>query len=85
MNEEPSAEVIKGASANITYTLCPRCGEEDMYVDCLSRRDNKTMICTQCGTMEAMFDLSIQRYTRLGQKTEKEIEDMKRVERAWLD
>lgn len=43
---------------------CPRCGrqtlQEEQALNALSRRDNKTYICSACGTGEAMFDLAIQ-------------------------
>jgi predicted RNA-binding Zn-ribbon protein involved in translation (DUF1610 family) len=41
---------------------CPRCGEERLWVgdmvalNALSRSDNKTYICSPCGTDEAMID-----------------------------
>jgi predicted RNA-binding Zn-ribbon protein involved in translation (DUF1610 family) len=41
---------------------CPRCGEERLWVgdrvalNALSRRDNKTYICSPCGQNEAMND-----------------------------
>lgn len=34
--------------------ICPRCGREFERLLALSRKDNKTMICDQCGTEEAM-------------------------------
>lgn len=34
---------------------CPRCGKEIDY-PALSRRDNKTEICSDCGTQEALED-----------------------------
>ena len=42
---------------NITPWICPRCGEETTSFPALSRRDNKTKICSRCGTEEAMIDL----------------------------
>ncbi|KKN53354.1 hypothetical protein LCGC14_0603240 [marine sediment metagenome] len=39
--------------------LCPRCGAFFNGFTALSRRDNKTNICSPCGTDEAMFDLNI--------------------------
>ena len=34
---------------------CPRCKEEkDMRFPALSRADNKTLICSPCGTEEAL-------------------------------
>lgn len=35
---------------------CPRCGREVNELLALSRRDNKTMICDDCGVEEAMWD-----------------------------
>ena len=34
--------------------MCPRCGKEYERLLALSRTDNKTMICDQCGTEEAL-------------------------------
>lgn len=34
--------------------ICPRCGKETEWLRALSRKDNKTMICDQCGTEEAL-------------------------------
>ncbi len=40
---------------------CPRCGEpkidEREVMNALSRRDNKTYICSDCGTEEALVDI----------------------------
>ena len=40
--------------------LCPRCKQVRLYKDlalnALSRRDNDTYICSDCGTAEAMED-----------------------------
>lgn len=36
--------------------ICPRCGKEYEGYPALSRKDNKTKICSQCGTMEAISD-----------------------------
>jgi len=35
---------------------CPRCGKSYVGFPALSRRDNKTDICSKCGTEEAMVD-----------------------------
>ncbi len=35
---------------------CPRCGREFKRLLALSRRDNRTMICDECGVMEALDD-----------------------------
>jgi transcription elongation factor Elf1 len=37
--------------------ICPRCGKEFLkYLAALCRVDNKTLICSECGTQEAMED-----------------------------
>lgn len=43
------------------YETCPRCHRNDLIADdpalnSLSRRDNKTYICNDCGNDEAMID-----------------------------
>lgn len=35
---------------------CPKCGESFLEVPALSRRDNKTEICSHCGMLEAIED-----------------------------
>ena len=40
-------------------SICPRCGNEYDDFPALSRRDNKTDICSACGTEEALIDASI--------------------------
>lgn len=37
--------------------ICPKCGREFERLLALSRTDNKTMICDECGTMEALDSL----------------------------
>lgn len=43
--------------------ICPRCGKGTMYekqvLNALSRRDNETYICTECGTAEAFVDMGM--------------------------
>ena len=41
-------------NGNIITWTCPRCGKETNDYPALSRTDNKTNICSQCGTDEAM-------------------------------
>lgn len=36
--------------------MCPRCHQPIGEYPALSRRDNKTKICSQCGTLEALED-----------------------------
>ena len=40
----------------MTYLICPRCDEPCRGHPALSRRDNKTYICSDCGNAEAMND-----------------------------
>ena len=35
---------------------CPRCGDEITAFPALSRLDNETYICSECGTKEALFN-----------------------------
>jgi predicted RNA-binding Zn-ribbon protein involved in translation (DUF1610 family) len=42
-----------------TYATCPRCGQERLRIDrpalnALSRTDNKTYVCSDCGTSEGL-------------------------------
>ena len=39
--------------------LCPRCGSSLGRATALSRRDNKTSVCTPCGADEAYLDSKI--------------------------
>tara|TARA_R110002110_G_scaffold162785_9_gene362291 strand:- start:1108 stop:1290 length:183 start_codon:yes stop_codon:yes gene_type:complete len=42
-------------------TECPTCKEQTLHeeevLNCLSRKDNKTYICGNCGLREALSDL----------------------------
>ena len=45
---------------NITRTaVCPRCGKEYTGRPALSRADNQTPICPDCGTREALESIGI--------------------------
>jgi len=41
--------------------VCPRCGRTYCGRPALSREDNKTLICPDCGTREALETLGISR------------------------
>lgn len=43
--------------------VCPRCGKEYKEYPALSRKDNKTYICPDCGTAEAFEDFFNTEYT----------------------
>ena len=50
--------------------ICPKCGRSFERLLALSRIDNKTMICDECGTKEALDSLpqgvlSLQERTRI--------------------
>ena len=39
---------------------CPRClGELKPPMTAISRRDNKTLVCSQCGNEEGMIDVGV--------------------------
>jgi len=44
----------------VKYKKCPRCGQRKFHpiktMNALSRRDNETYICSDCGVEEAMED-----------------------------
>ena len=42
---------------------CPRCDKEMKEDPALSRRDNKTDICSDCGQVEALEDYYGERWT----------------------
>ena len=39
------------------FPVCPRCHKEYTSHPAISRKDNLTRICSECGTQEALFDL----------------------------
>ena len=45
---------------NITRTaICPRCGKEYTGRPAISRADNQTPLCPDCGTREALESIGI--------------------------
>ena len=48
---------MKTVSAHIT--VCPRCGRTYHGLPALSREDNKTLICPDCGVREALATLGV--------------------------
>lgn len=45
---------------NITRTaVCPRCGKEYTGRPALSRADNQTPLCPDCGTREALESIGV--------------------------
>ena len=41
------------------FSVCPRCGRPFMEPPAISRKDNVTRICPDCGTREALASLGI--------------------------
>jgi len=39
--------------------ICPKCGQQFTGHPALSRRDNKTLICPDCGTREALESIGV--------------------------
>lgn len=74
-NIEEAVRIIK--KTRVTVQRCPRCltgfftpyGNEVKFVPgvspafaALSRRDNKTLICSECGTQEAFEDMGYEKW-----------------------
>lgn len=60
---------------------CPRCNNHAQGYGATSRRDQKTMICSCCGTEEAIFDFKINQARKQGEIITDEVIDS---EKAWL-
>lgn len=43
----------------IRLSVCPRCGRSFCEPPALSRLDNKTLICPDCGTREALDSIGV--------------------------
>ncbi len=43
----------------MTSTVCPRCGRTYRDIPAISRADNKTLICPDCGTREALESIGL--------------------------
>jgi hypothetical protein len=76
-SEEEAVRIIK--KTQVVVQLCPRClknyftpyGDKIKFVKgvspafaALSRRDNKTLICSDCGTQEAFEDMGYEKWTQ---------------------
>lgn len=44
---------------NLALRHCPHCGKAYRDVPALSRTDNKTLICPDCGTREALESIGV--------------------------
>lgn len=45
--------------ANTRIKICPRCGNAYHGAPALSREDNETLICPDCGTREALESIGV--------------------------
>ena len=58
---------------------CPRCKKDKLRKpkahNALSRRDNKTYICSDCGVSEAMFDFTVHSSLQTERAWLKEVKD----------
>lgn len=61
--------------------ICPRCSNHARGYGATSRRDNKTMICSCCGTEEAIFDFKVSEARKQGELISEELVNS---ERSWL-
>ena len=62
---------------------CPRCNKKYIGYPALSRRDNKTNICSKCGTQEALFDFEIRKAKEVFAAIT--FKEYYAKERAWLN
>lgn len=46
-------------NANHSETVCPKCGKVYYEAPALSRTDNKTLICSDCGIRESLEALGL--------------------------
>ena len=44
----------------IRISVCPRCGQSYFEPPALSRVDNKTLICPDCGTRQALQSIGVE-------------------------
>lgn len=51
--------VIKMEKDTETTRVCPRCGQTYTRRPALSRADNKTLLCPDCGTREALESIGV--------------------------
>ena len=68
----------------IVMKTCPRCKEIYDGYPAISRRDNKTEICSNCGGEEALFDMKIHALSKNVDLID-EVEKEYKAERAWLE
>lgn len=55
VHEKKKLEIMEKEIADLQkQQICPRCGKPMNGFPALSRKDNKTEICSQCGQDEAM-------------------------------
>jgi hypothetical protein len=62
--------------------ICPRCKNHVQGYGAVSRRDQKTTICSCCGAEEAMFDFKLAEAKKQGEIIS---EETIQTERSWLE
>ena len=63
---------------------CPRCNRFTFDFPAISRRDNKTKICSGCGADEAIFDFRMSEAERKG--APKHLITVRKVqEKSWME
>lgn len=50
---------MKKSTNHIETRICPKCGKAYTAPSALSRGDNKTYICPDCGTREALSSMGV--------------------------
>ena len=66
--------------------ICPRCKKNELNKvevrNCLSRMDNKTYICNDCGNDEAVFNIKLNELRKNGETAK--AKELERKEISWL-
>ena len=54
-----AAKMTNDKNDDGVHDICPRCGKAYYGRPALSRTDNKTLICPDCGTREALESIGV--------------------------
>lgn len=68
---------MKAVKSTSTPRICPICGKSYTEYPALSRKDNRTEICPDCGQKEALKDLAL-RFRSGSGETKKNRKELKR-------
>lgn len=58
-NRENETNTAKEPAEALDVKVCPRCGNAYTGAPALSRADNQTLICSDCGTREALESIGV--------------------------